>query len=158
MKIMLLPQLRCSSITAVKGIRHVPQPVWPFVKYVHQLESVAIRQTWCEHVRRSICWHIGQRYVINADFTLHWIELAMLATTSLPIHPIKTSLFIYLQRQPPDMLGMNPPHISDNLNANNSLNTSHVKDTFHFTGSIFTFCLDKFTHFSLCIHVCRHSG
>lgn len=107
---MLSPQLRCSSPTAVKGIWRVPHPVWPIVKYVHQLESVAIRQTRCEHVRQSICWHGGQRYVINADFTLHWIELATLATTSMLIHPIKTSLFIYLQLQPPDMRGMKPPY------------------------------------------------
>lgn len=109
MEIVLSLQLRCGSLTAVKGIWHVLHPVWPIVKYVHQLESVAIRQTWCEHVRQSICWHGGQRYVINADFTLHWTELATLATTSMLIHPIKTSLFIYLQLQPPDMRGMNPP-------------------------------------------------
>lgn len=85
-----------------------------FVKYVHQLESVAIRQTWCERIRESICWHSGQRYVINADFTLHWIELAMIATSPPLIHPIKPSLFIYLQPQPPDMHGMSElgaPHI-----------------------------------------------
>lgn len=77
-----------------------------FVKYVHQLESAAIRQTRCERIRESICWHSGQRYVINADFTLHWIELAMMATSPPLIHPIKPSLFIYLQPQPPDMHGM----------------------------------------------------
>lgn len=110
MEIMLSLQLWCSSVAAVKGIWRVPHPVWPIVKYVHQLESVAIRQTWCEHVHQSICWHSGQRYVINADFTLHWIELATLATTSMLVHPIKTSLFIYLQLQPPDLRGMNPPH------------------------------------------------
>lgn len=77
-----------------------------FVKCVHQLESVAIRLTWCERIRESICWHSGQRYVINADFTLHWIELAMIATSPPLIHPIKPSLFIYLQPQQPDMHGM----------------------------------------------------
>lgn len=153
MKIMLLPQLRCSSITAVKGIWHIPQPVWPFVKYVHQLESVAIRQTWCEHVHRSICWHIGQRYVINADFTLHWIELAMLATTSLPIHPIKTSLFIYLQRQPPDMLGMNPPHMSDKLNANISLNYITSQGHIPFYRQHFYFLLGQIHTFFI-MHTC----
>lgn len=110
MEIMLSLQLWCSSVAAVKGIGRVPHPVWPIVKYVHQLESVAIRQTWCEHVHQSICWHSGQRYVINADFTLHWIELATLATTSMLVRPIKTSLFIYLQLQPSDLRGMNPPH------------------------------------------------
>lgn len=159
-------QLWCSSPTAVKGIQPVPHPVWPIVKYVHQLESVAIRQTWCEHVRQSICWHGGQRYVINADFTLHWVELATLATTSMLIHPIKSSLFIYLQHQPPDMRGMNPP-----LTFQThwmliyiyvyffffSLPVSQVKETFHFSGGIFTFCLTKFTQFSSFTHVCTLS-
>lgn len=45
MEIMLSLQLWCSSVAAVKGIGRVPHPVWPIVKYVHQLESVAIRQT-----------------------------------------------------------------------------------------------------------------
>lgn len=154
---MLSPQLGCSNVKAVKGIWHLPQPVWPFVKYVHQLESVAIRQTWCEHVRRSICWHIGQRYVINSDFTLHWIELAMLATTSLPIHPIKTSLFIYLQRQPPDMLRLNPPHTFQTNLMTIFPYLHHKSRTHSILQAAFYFCLDKFTHFALCIHVCTYS-
>lgn len=89
-----------------------------FVKCVHQLESVAIRLTWCERIRESICWHSGQRYVINADFTLHWIELAMIATSPPLIHPIKPSLFIYLQPQQPDMHGMS---------ATRSLTHAHKK-------------------------------
>lgn len=44
---------------------------------------------------RSICWHSGQQYVINADFTLHWVELALIATSPLLIYPLKPSLFIY---------------------------------------------------------------
>lgn len=107
---MLLLHLRCREYYSCEGHLTFPQPVWLFIKYVHQLESVAIRQTWCECSRKSICWHGGQRYVINADFTLHWIGLAMLATTSALIHPIKTSLFIYLQPQKPDTLGMNASH------------------------------------------------
>lgn len=108
-----------------------------FVKYVHQLESVAIRQTWCERIRESICWHSGQRYVINADFTLHWIELAMIATSPPLIHPIKPSLFIYLQPQPPDMHGMSAPaapqtHAPAKVNCAHifpSISSEAVKDT-----------------------------
>lgn len=161
MEIMLSLQLCCSSLAAVKGIWHVPHPVWPIVKYVHQLESVAIRQTWCEHVRQSICWHGGQRYVINADFTLHWIELVTLATTSMLNHPIKTSLFIYLQLQPPDMRGKNTPHTFQTHRTYIFififLPVSQVRDAFHFSDCIFSFCLDKFTGFSSCTHVCTLS-
>lgn len=96
-----------------------------FVKYVHQLESVAIRQTWCERIRESICWHSGQRYVINADFTLHWIELAMIATSPPLIHPIKPSLFIYLQPQPPDMHGMSAL-AAPQTHAPAKLNCAHI--------------------------------
>lgn len=114
-----------------------------FVKYVHQLESVAIRQTWCERIRESICWHSGQRYVINADFTLHWIELAMIATSPPLIHPIKPSLFIYLQPPPPDMHGMRalnaPPHTRTHTLAkvncggiSPSIPSKAVKDTHHY--------------------------
>lgn len=115
-----------------------------FVKYVHQLESVAIRQTWCERIRESICWHSGQRYVINADFTLHWIELAMIATSPPLIHPIKPSLFIYLQPQPPDMHGMSAltaPHTQTHAHTPAKVNCAHVsspisskavKDTHHY--------------------------
>lgn len=128
-----------------------------FVKYVHQLESVAIRQTWCERIRESICWHSGQRYVINADFTLHWIELAMIATSPPLIHPIKPSLFIYLQPQPPDMHGMSElgaPHIHTHTHSphcskselcsyftSSLIPSEAVKDThrYLYTGSIMTF-------------------
>lgn len=36
--------------------------------------------------------------MINADFTLHWIELAVIATSSPLTRPIKPSLFIYSRR------------------------------------------------------------
>lgn len=157
MEIMLSPQLWCSSVAAAKGIGRVPHPVWPIVKYVHQLESVAIRQTWCEHVHQSICWHSGQRYVINADFTLHWIELATLATTSMLVRPIKTSLFIYLQLQPPDLRGMNPPHTHFRHTECFIIFFLPVQVVFHFSEGNFTFCSDKFTHFSSCTHVCTLS-
>lgn len=146
MEIMLSLQLWCSRVAAVKGIWRVPLPVWPIVKCVHQLESVAIRQTWCEHVHQSICWHSGQRYVINADFTLHWIELATLATTSMLVHSIKTSLFIYLQLPPPDLHGMNPPHTFQ----------THWMRRIPFVRRQFYFLLGQIHTFFL-MHTCLHT-
>ena len=99
-----------------------------FVKYVHQLESVAVRQSWCERICESICWHSGQRYVINADFTLHWIELALIATSPPLIHPIKPSLFIYLQPQPPDMHGMSA--LTAHKHAPAKVNCAHISSPF----------------------------
>lgn len=123
-----------------------------FVKYVHQLESVAIRQTWCKRIRASICWHSGQRYVINADFTLHWIELAMIATSPPLIHPIKPSLFIYLQPQPPDMHGMSALTHKHTPAEVNCASSKAVKDTYHYlTQAVswlltFFFFLDQNSH------------
>lgn len=135
----LLLDLGWRSVTAVKGISTILAclAVRLFVKYAHQLESVAIRQAWCERIRESICWHSGQRYVINADFTLHWIELAMIATSPSLIHPIKPSLFIYLQPQPPDMHGMRElaaPHTNTHICAHISspISSEVVKDTRHY--------------------------
>lgn len=144
-KVTLLLHLGWRSVTAVKGIAVVLAclAVRLFVKYVHQLESVAIRQTWCERIRESICWHSGQRYVINADFTLRWIELAMIATSPPLIHPIKPSLFIYLHPQPPDMHGMSAlaaPHTNTHTlmqkvncaHISSPISSKAVKDTNHY--------------------------
>lgn len=76
----------------------------------------------------------------------------MLVTTSMLIHPIKTSLFIYLQLQPPDMRGMSPPPTFQTHRMQ-----TFFKDAFHFSDGIFTFRLDKFTHLTSCTHVCTLS-
>lgn len=103
-----------------------------FVRNVHQLESVAIGQTWCERICGSICRRSGRRYVINGDFTLHWIELAVIATSSPLIRPIKPSLFIYF---PPDTHAntLQQAGVSAHISSFSHLKRSRTQTVF-FTG------------------------